>query len=162
MSTTGLSTEVTMESFLTLFTTQLQYQDPLDPQDNSEFLSQLAQFTTLEQEQQQTEYLSDLSSLDTASLQLDQIGVASEFIGKTITYSDDEGEGEYTGVVEGVQLEEDGTVSFVIDGESVSISNFIKVESTTTTVEGETETDSGDGISSVGDDTTDDTTIEEL
>ncbi|MCQ2910571.1 MAG: hypothetical protein MJ244_00125 [Clostridia bacterium] len=34
--------------FLNLLVTQMQYQDPLDPQDNSEFLSQMAQFTTLE------------------------------------------------------------------------------------------------------------------
>ena len=149
-SATSLSSDITTDSFLTLFTTQMRYQDPLDPQDNSEFLSQLAQFTTLEQTSQQTEYLADLASLDTASLQLDQIGIASGFIGKTITYSDENGEGEYTGVVEGVKLEEDGTVSFVIDGESVSISNFIQVESNAATVEGETETDSGDGTSSIG------------
>jgi flagellar basal-body rod modification protein FlgD len=35
--------------FLTLLTTQLKYQDPLNPQDSSQFASQLAQFTSLEQ-----------------------------------------------------------------------------------------------------------------
>jgi len=137
MSTTSLSDEVSMDNFLTLFTTQMQNQDPLDPQDNTEFLSQLAQFTTLEQEQQQTEYLEDMSSLDTASLQLDQLSVASQFIGQTIKYTDDEGEGSYSGTVEGVKLEDDGTVSFIIDDESVSISNFLEVEGSGT---GEEET----------------------
>ena len=136
-STSSLSSEISMENFLTLFVTQLQNQNPLDPTDNTEFMSQLAQFSTLEQEQQQTEYLSDISSIGSASLQLDQISLASAFIGKTIKYSDstDSSSSSETlsGVVEGVKLEEDGTVSFIIDGESVSISNFIEVDNTTTT-----------------------------
>src|SRR3990167_4799196 len=134
-STSSLSSEISMENFLTLFVTQLQNQNPLDPTDNTEFMSQLAQFSTLEQAQQQTEYLSDISSIGSASLQLDQISLASTFIGKTIKYSDgsDSSSSEtLSGVVEGVKLEEDGTVSFIIGGESVSISNFIEVDNTST------------------------------
>ncbi len=37
------------DAFLKLLVTQMRYQDPLDPQDNSEYLSQLAQFSALEQ-----------------------------------------------------------------------------------------------------------------
>ena len=37
------------DQFLTLLTTQLQYQDPLDPMDSSEFTSQLVSFTQVEQ-----------------------------------------------------------------------------------------------------------------
>ncbi|MBM4064919.1 MAG: hypothetical protein FJ266_04670 [Planctomycetes bacterium] len=133
-STSSLSSEISMENFLTLFVTQLQNQNPLDPTDNTEFMSQLAQFSTLEQAQQQTEYLSDISSIGSASLQLDQLSLASTFIGKTIKYSDDSDNSEtLSGIVEGVKLEEDGTVSFIIDGESVSISNFIEVDNTITT-----------------------------
>ncbi len=137
-STSSLSSEISMENFLTLFVTQLQNQNPLDPTDNTQFMSQLAQFSTLEQEQQQTEYLSDMSSIGSASLQLDQISLASTFVGKTIKYSDSSDSSSsssetLSGVVEGVKLEEDGTVSFIIDGESVSISNFIEVDNTTTT-----------------------------
>jgi flagellar hook assembly protein FlgD len=40
------------DAFLQLLVTQLQNQDPLDPQDNGEFLAQLAQFTSLESLQQ--------------------------------------------------------------------------------------------------------------
>jgi flagellar basal-body rod modification protein FlgD len=39
------------DAFLQLLVTQLQYQDPLNPQDNSEMVSQLAQFSALEEMQ---------------------------------------------------------------------------------------------------------------
>lgn len=129
----SLSSEISMDNFLMLFVTQLQNQNPLNPTDNSEFMSQLAQFSALEQEQQQTKYLSNMSSMKAASLQLDQITMASTFIGKTITYSGDSkssSNATQTGVVEGVKLEKDGTVSFIINGDSVSISNLIEVSDT--------------------------------
>ena len=75
-STSGISSEISMDSFLTLFVTQLKNQNPLDPTDNTEFMSQLAQFSTLEQEQQQTGYLESMNSIDTASLRLNQITLA--------------------------------------------------------------------------------------
>jgi flagellar basal-body rod modification protein FlgD len=46
-STTGAST-LGKDSFLKLLVTQMQNQNPLDPQDNSEFVAQLAQFSSLE------------------------------------------------------------------------------------------------------------------
>jgi flagellar basal-body rod modification protein FlgD len=39
---------VGLEDFLRLFLTQLNYQDPLEPVDNREFLAQLAQFSSVE------------------------------------------------------------------------------------------------------------------
>ena len=36
------------DAFLSLLVTQLQHQDPLQPQENGEFLAQLAQFSSLE------------------------------------------------------------------------------------------------------------------
>ena len=39
---------VGVEDFLQVFLTQLNFQDPLEPVDNREFIAQLAQFSTLE------------------------------------------------------------------------------------------------------------------
>ena len=38
------------QTFLTLLVAQLKYQDPLQPQDGTQFVTQLAQFTSLEQQ----------------------------------------------------------------------------------------------------------------
>ncbi|QFY89523.1 flagellar hook assembly protein FlgD [Magnetovirga frankeli] len=40
--------EMGMDTFLNLMTAQMQNQDPLNPQDSNEFLSQMAQFTAVE------------------------------------------------------------------------------------------------------------------
>lgn len=43
---------IDQEDFIKLFLSQLQFQDPLEPVDNREFLAQLAQFSNLEQTRQ--------------------------------------------------------------------------------------------------------------
>ena len=51
------------DSFLTLLTTQLQNQDPLEPLDSKEFTSQLVQFTSVEQAIQSNKNLEKLIAL---------------------------------------------------------------------------------------------------
>jgi flagellar basal-body rod modification protein FlgD len=42
-------TGASLEDFLQIMVKQLQYQDPLAPQDNTQFIAQIAQFASLEQ-----------------------------------------------------------------------------------------------------------------
>ena len=47
-SAAGRETKLGQDAFMKLLTTQLANQDPLKPQDNGEFIAQLAQFSSLE------------------------------------------------------------------------------------------------------------------
>ncbi len=80
-STTGKSSNgLGMDAFLQLLVTQLQYQDPLSPMDDKEFVAELAQFSSLEQ---LTEINSGIEGLSTLTQEQQMIG-AVNFIGKTI------------------------------------------------------------------------------
>ena len=47
-ATGGRETKLGQDAFMRLLTTQLANQDPLKPQENGEFIAQLAQFSSLE------------------------------------------------------------------------------------------------------------------
>lgn len=48
-SATAANNQLSKDTFLKLLVAQIKYQNPLDPADGVEFLSQLAQFSELEQ-----------------------------------------------------------------------------------------------------------------
>lgn len=83
-TTTGSSTDEASaslvenyEMFLTLLTEQLKHQDPLDPLDSNEFVSQLVEFSSVEQLIEQTASLEDLVAIqagDSASAAVDYLG----------------------------------------------------------------------------------------
>ena len=57
--TAGLQQSLGKEDFLRLLITQLEYQDPLSPLQNEEFVAELAQFSSLEQMQNVNKNLQD-------------------------------------------------------------------------------------------------------
>ena len=84
------------DAFLRLLVTQMQYQDPLDPQENEQFVAQLAQFSQLEQltdanSSLETLYLA-ISSMNNASM-TQLLGRDVVAYGDTFTY---DGSGEET------------------------------------------------------------------
>ncbi len=58
---------IRQEDFIRLFLSQLQFQDPLEPVDNREFLAQLAQFSSLEQSRQTSENTESMLAMNSAS-----------------------------------------------------------------------------------------------
>ncbi len=69
------------DDFLQLFIAQLQNQDPLNPQDSSEFLTQLAQLTQVEQSYNSTAALEKLLTAQDNSLAMTSVSL----IGKEVT-----------------------------------------------------------------------------
>jgi len=80
------STKSTMgqKDFLTLFTTQLKNQDPLDPVKNEAFVAQLAQFSQLEATTNMSTSLSDFVT----SMGNNQITSGANLLGKKVSVAD--------------------------------------------------------------------------
>lgn len=79
-SLTG-SSSLGKDSFLQLLVTQMQNQNPLDPQDNSEFVAQLAQFSSLETMQNLSTSVDSISTMYQSSQALQ----ASSLVGRSVT-----------------------------------------------------------------------------
>jgi flagellar basal-body rod modification protein FlgD len=72
------------DDFLRLLVTQLKYQDPLKPTDQSQFMSQMAQFSTVEG-------ITNLQSSLDAMNKSDSVSQAVGLIGKQVTYLGEDG-----------------------------------------------------------------------
>ena len=77
----GTSIANNFDQFLTLLTTQLKNQSPLDPLDTNQFTAQLVQFAGVEQQLKTNETLTSLLSLNAAGTATNAVG----FIGSTVT-----------------------------------------------------------------------------
>src|SRR6516164_8626069 len=82
-STTGSTLAGNFQTFLTLLTTQLQNQNPLDPLDTNQFTQQLVQFAGVEQQLKTNDSLQTLVTMQ----QTAQATQALEFVGKTAIVS---------------------------------------------------------------------------
>ncbi len=85
---TGLSSATladNFDTFLTLLTTQLKNQDPLEPMDTKEFVQQLTQFTGVEQAIQTNINLEQLLNLQQAS----QTSASVSYLGKAVEAAGD-------------------------------------------------------------------------
>ena len=88
-----------LNNFLTLLTTQLQYQDPLSPMDSTQFTNQLVQFASVEQQIQANKNLESLISLQQTNNMVgavSYIGKQVEVTGQTSTLKDGKATFSYT------------------------------------------------------------------
>jgi flagellar basal-body rod modification protein FlgD len=99
------------DAFLKLFVTQLRYQDPLSPMDNTQFIAQLAQFSSLEQLNNISTQLQDLLLFQNSL----QNTATTNLIGKQVKIPENE-----------IYLKENGEVSYTIqeDVSKVKISIY--------------------------------------
>ncbi|WP_433610120.1 flagellar hook capping FlgD N-terminal domain-containing protein [Dactylosporangium sp. CA-139114] len=107
------------DAFLKLLVAQLKYQDPSKPMDNSEFLAQTAQFTTVEK-------LEDLATAEQSMLNAQlQLG-ASNLIGKTVTYADKDGH-PITGVVSSAKFFTGGPPTLHVGNTDIALASVTEV-----------------------------------
>lgn len=111
------------DAFLNLLVTQLRYQNPLEPMDDKEFISQMAQFSSLEQAQN-TNKIAKLNS-------------AYNMVGKiiTATISDETGNlKDIAGIVDSVRVK--GNEAYlVVDSKEVPYESVNEVTDVITSIE---------------------------
>jgi len=84
-STTGVDKSTiagNFQTFLTLLTTQLKNQNPLDPLDTNQFTQQLVQFAQVEQQLKQNDQLATLVSIEKAA----SATTALAYVGQTVAF----------------------------------------------------------------------------
>jgi flagellar basal-body rod modification protein FlgD len=106
------------DMFLKLLVAQMKYQDPMNPTDSSEFLSQSAQFTALEKMSTTAEQVTQLVGLQMA------FG-ASSLVGRTVTYPMDDGT-SVSGQVSSVKFTATGPI-LRVDGVDVDFTDVTAV-----------------------------------
>jgi flagellar basal-body rod modification protein FlgD len=103
------------QSLLKIILTQLTYQDPLKPVDNTEFVSQLAQFSQLQQTQTLNDQITSLLSAQAATQ-------ATSLLGRTIDMAGNSGTTTVSGQVTAISFAS-GTPQLTIktsDGQTLS------------------------------------------
>lgn len=123
---------VSSDTFLSLLVAEMTNQDPMEPTSNTEFVTQMAQFTSLQY------------SKDSATYSMSNY--ASSLVGKTVTASKMDGSKQVTktGVVESV-MKSGKTYTLKIDGVSFDISNVTSIGTTSDSSTGNTSSGSSLG-----------------
>lgn len=110
--------KLSREQFLKILTAQLSQQDPLNPIENQDFISQLSSLQNLEAVSALTDGIKGLQKSQ-------QIGAASALIGKSVRGTTDL-KTPIEGVVEKVTIK-GSDVRLIIDGFPVSLNNVTEI-----------------------------------
>lgn len=102
------STKSDKDMFLKLLLAQMKYQDPMNPTDSTQYLSQMAQFTTVEK-------LGDMVDNTTSLLTASQMQSSLGMIGATVEYG--VGAKASSGIVTGITMV-DGSPQLLVTGTS--------------------------------------------
>ena len=117
-ATTSKSSALGQSDFLKLLAKQFQTQDPMKPMDDTAFIAQMAQFTSLEQS-------SSLLSQITAMNAKQDVATANSYLGRDVTVNDGKG-GTISGEATSVEVT-DGVPRLVIGDYTYALSSVVRV-----------------------------------
>jgi flagellar basal-body rod modification protein FlgD len=117
-STSGAASTPSLDynAFLQLLLAQMQNQDPLNPTDSTEYVSQLASFSSVEQGMKTNAKLDQL-------LTVSNLSQASTLVGHTLMSAD----GTISGIVEAVRVDSTGATAIFTDGKQLAIDAGVTV-----------------------------------
>jgi flagellar basal-body rod modification protein FlgD len=111
------------DTFLKLLVAQMRYQDPSNPTDPTQFMSQTAAFT-------QVEKLEEIAKQNASLLALQRSSSAGALVGRSVTYTDDEG-AKKSGVVTSVRLATDTSEArAMVGGVAVALGRITEIATT--------------------------------
>lgn len=107
------------DTFLKLLVAQLQYQDPSNPVDSSQFMAQTAQFSMVQK-------LDALATSTTEMLNESRIQAGSSMLGRQVTYTGSDGQ-PVTGVVASMRIDPANGPVLQVGGKDVAMSAVTNV-----------------------------------
>ncbi len=110
--------ELGKNAFFQILAAQLQFQDPLSGGDNTQYIAQLAQFSSLEQMQ-------NLNSSIQAMMQFQHAQYGSQLIGKNVKLI--HGDEIIEGIVDRVRLT-NGEISILIGDQAYQLNQILEIE----------------------------------
>ena len=113
------NSQLQMDDFLQLLTSQITNQDPLEPMKDTEFISQMANIASLEQMQQFTQGFSKFADSHGEML-------AQSYLGNHVIINN--GIKEISGKVDAVEKLEDGSIRLEVGGESFDPKDVSRVQ----------------------------------
>ncbi|QQO16341.1 flagellar hook assembly protein FlgD [Bradyrhizobium diazoefficiens] len=112
-TTSTSSTGVDYNTFLQLLIAEMKNQDPTNPMDTSQYMSQFAQLSSVEQAMQTNNKLDSLLSSQSLSQ-------ADGLIGKKVSFTDSTG-ATFSGKVASISINTNGSIATLEDGTKVAI-----------------------------------------
>ncbi|MBR0726567.1 flagellar hook assembly protein FlgD [Bradyrhizobium manausense] len=120
-NSTSSSSGVDYNTFLQLLIAEMKNQDPTNPTDTSQYMSQFAQLSTVEQAMQTNTKLDSLLSSQSLSQ-------ADGLIGKTVSFTDSTG-ATFTGKVASISINSTGSIATLQDGTKVAVGPGLTISS---------------------------------
>ena len=132
---------LSVQDFLNLMTAQMRYQDPLNPQNDTQFMSQLSQLTSVQE-------LKDLNTQTAYNSREQAVTQASTMIGKVIEGTSASSGDKVAGIV--TEVRSDGTSTLlIIPGDAVDVADVTRAYDASA-VSGPTQADLEHAVSLVG------------
>ncbi|UIJ72895.1 flagellar hook assembly protein FlgD [Aurantimonas sp. HBX-1] len=116
-TTAEKSSTLDYDSFLKLLVAEMSHQDPLNPTDSTQYISQFASFSSVEQAIQTNKKLDSLMTVSALTQ-------ANSLIGRTATSAD----GSVTGTVEAVRVVEGGVQAVLGGGKTLMLESGTTVK----------------------------------
>lgn len=119
-------TQLSSSAFLQMMVAQMKYQDPLQPQGNSQFLAQLAQMSEVQDMTQMAQTEKTVLSTLQSTQSLTQLSDERQLIGTTVNVTATDGS-TASGTVSAIKFS-NGTPQLVVNGQEYPLSALSEME----------------------------------